>query len=56
MDFHVTPINDLEEHEESSTCKCKPRLLFEEGYMIFMHNSFDGREAVEWANEILTNY
>jgi hypothetical protein len=54
--INIIPVNDLEEHEESSTCKCGPKVLHENGNMIFVHNSFDGREAVERANEILTNY
>jgi hypothetical protein len=29
--------------------------LHENGNMIFVHNSFNGREAVEWTNEILNN-
>jgi hypothetical protein len=53
MAWHVLPTNDLEEHEESTTCKCEPRVLYENGEMIIVHNSFDGREGVEIANEIL---
>lgn len=41
-------------------CKCKPnhQELYpdengEPTAMIIIHNSFDGREGVEWANEIL---
>lgn len=41
-------------------CMCKPKLEFHrsyDGYCItgvtIIHNSFDGREAVEWANKIL---
>ena len=41
-------------------CKCKPKLEFHhsnyKGYIVgltVIHNSFDGREAVEWANDIL---
>lgn len=51
--IHILPINDLQEHEEETTCKCEPRVIFENGEMIVVHNSFDGREAVEMANEIL---
>lgn len=51
--WHVLPINDLEEHEESSTCKCEPKVINEEGELIIVHNSFDGREGIEWTNEIL---
>ena len=45
--IHVTPIGDLEEHEESSTCKCKPRVIIENGEMICIHNSYDRRELKE---------
>jgi hypothetical protein len=55
MTWHVTPINDLEPHEESSTCKCEPKVLIENGDMIVVHNSFDGREGLEEVNRILHN-
>ncbi len=52
--YAVTPINDTESHEDySSTCKCYPTVKFENGNMIIIHNSFDGREGVEMAKEIL---
>lgn len=44
---HVTPINDLKEHTTESTCECQPRLITENGEMILVHNSFDGREDTE---------
>lgn len=44
MSLHVMPINDIEPHEESSTCHCGPRLVIENGEMIFIHNAFDGRQ------------
>ena len=47
MTLHVLPINDTDEHEELSTCKCKPKVIFENGEMIIVHNSFDGREKYE---------
>jgi hypothetical protein len=47
MALHVLPINDIEEHEEATTCKCRPNVEFENGEMIVIHNSFDGRERVE---------
>lgn len=55
MNWHVLPVNDVEEHEELTTCKCEPRVEFIEGDMLIIHNSFDGREGVEWVNEILNN-
>lgn len=53
MTLHVTPINDTEPHEESTTCKCEPRVEHINGNMVVVHNSFDGREGVEIVNEIL---
>ena len=52
MIWHITPVNDLESHEESTTCKCDPRVIYENGDMIVVHNSFDGREGIEWLNEV----
>lgn len=36
-------------------CKCGPLINFEGNNLIVIHNSFDGREGVEWVNEILNN-
>ena len=47
MTYHVLPVNDIDEHEESSTCKCKPKVIFENEEMIITHNSFDKREVDE---------
>mgnify|MGYP003402519020 FL=1 len=44
MAIHIIPINDLREHEELTTCDCSPKVEFENGEMIIIHNSFDGRE------------
>jgi len=51
MALHIIPINDIKEHDELSTCECCPSLEFENGEMIFVHNSFDGRELNEQTNE-----
>jgi hypothetical protein len=55
--YHVIPHNDLKEHGSDSAepCFCEPKIIFEDGHMIIVHNSLDGREAVEWANKILEN-
>lgn len=45
--FNVFPINDSKEHTLNSTCICKPRIVYENGEMIIIHNSFDGRENIE---------
>jgi hypothetical protein len=52
--IHVYPLNDIKEHTLESTCECKPKIISESNSeMICVHNSFDGREGVEWANEII---
>ena len=47
MEKHVLPIGDLREHVESSECWCDP--VVEQGpmFVMFTHNSADGRELVE---------
>jgi hypothetical protein len=52
---HVYPLDDTEEHLlDGTTCKCEPEIIAEPNAdIIVVHNSFDGREGVEWANEIL---
>ena len=52
--IHIIPINDLEEHIESSTCKCNPTYCNKDGEII-IHNSFDGRELLENKNNQLLN-
>lgn len=47
MNWHVLPVNDIKEHKEDSTCECKPKVIFENGDMIFIHNSYDKREHME---------
>lgn len=64
---HVIPEDDLHEHstEEGldicgcweSKCACNPDkkvLDLDLRTWLFVHNSYDGREAVEWANQVLT--
>lgn len=65
--FHVYPVNDTHPHKlEADTftgkdgktqlhcfCVCHPNLHREGDNIVIVHNSFDCREAVEWANEIL---
>lgn len=51
--INILPINDSKEHSEDSTCDCCPTIIEEDGEMIVIHNSFDGREVIEWVNQIL---
>lgn len=45
--LHVIPENDLRKHEESNVCDCHPFMIEENGEMIMIHNSYDGRELIE---------
>lgn len=51
----VYPLNDTQEHVlYGHGCFCEPQVEYPDGIIpIIVHNSFDGREAVEWAKEIL---
>lgn len=67
--IHVYPTDDFKEHYLESVsggedgfsdavppycpCLCMPKTESENGVWIIIHQSFDGREAVEWVNEIL---
>ena len=58
MAIHTMPTGDTRdgepfEHTEETTCPCGPSVDFLEGEMLVLHNSFDGREAVEWAEAVL---
>jgi len=52
---HVYPINDIHEHTfEGDTCACNPSVQPQEGGgVVIVHNSWDGREGLELANEVL---
>lgn len=50
--IHVTPVNDLVEHDESGgalcECVCGPEVEFvENGGVVVVHHSLDGREVKE---------
>lgn len=53
MIWYITPINDLEEHEEATTCKCELKVLYVNNNIVIVHSSFDGREGLEQVEEIL---
>lgn len=67
--FHVVPINDIKPHSISfklhiglpiALCSCGPTLDAQAEYYgknitVFIHNSFDGREGIEWAKASLVN-
>jgi hypothetical protein len=43
---HVVPLNDLREHQPSTTCWCKPRSSLHD-YTVYIHNALDQREKYE---------
>jgi hypothetical protein len=48
MTWNILPCNDLKEHTNDSTCECKPRVeIMEDGDLLCIHNSWDGREYKE---------
>lgn len=44
--YHVTPLNDLREHEWDFCCWCTPQCDADEPSVI-VHNAADGREKFE---------
>lgn len=55
MTYHMLPINDIKKHLEDSTCKCNPKIIYENGHMIVIHNSYDKREEFEKLKELCLN-
>lgn len=51
--WHIIPLHDLREHEDSPECWCKPQVLDEEYPNVFTHNSLDQRELMEDADGVL---
>ena len=47
MEYHVTPVGDLIEHEDSEDCVCGPDWKEESGSDIYVHHSLDNRELEE---------
>lgn len=60
---HIYPIGEEDDHvlfltyptigEPYSECKCEPCIKPLENCIAVVHSSFDGREALEWTEEIL---
>ena len=42
-ELHVIPLNDLREHDASSSCWCRPQ-QDDEKQIVWVHNSMDRRE------------
>ena len=64
--WHIAPYQDINKHILECfyckngipicNCKCKPRTeVVEEGKFLIIHNSFDGREGIEWVKDILND-
>jgi len=51
--WHILPCNDIKPHFETNLCHCNPKLEVVNGNLLVIHNSFDGREIIEWTNKIL---
>ena len=50
--FHIIPVNDIVEHQESKQCPCVPRVElgyneYGEEVEIVVHNAWDQRELAE---------
>jgi len=53
-DQHVYPLNDLREHiTDGPGCPCEPRIEVISANLIYVHNSWDHREIVERAIDIM---
>ncbi len=44
---NIIPINDNKDHVEGSACPCCPFVREDNGEIIIIHNSYDGRELIE---------
>lgn len=42
---NVLPVNDVRPHTCSMQCNCSPYFL--DGFMMIVHNAYDGREKAE---------
>jgi hypothetical protein len=51
-DIHVMPVDDLREHVFEN-CPCNPRIEVVGATLIYIHNSWDGREYVEQVEDLL---
>lgn len=55
LEYHVVPVKDSDGHQGGLCCHCDPDIGYNEqnGVPVVTHNSFDGREALEEARNIL---
>ncbi len=53
-DIHIYPENDLHDHiTDGPGCPCDPEIRLEGANLIYVHNSWDHREIVEQAIDII---
>jgi len=52
-DVNVMPVDDLREHSESPDCPCCPSVTVFGADLLIVHNSYDHREIVEQAINIM---
>lgn len=50
---HVYPVADLKPHQMTTECHCDPHVDWKD--RIVVHNSYDHREVVERAKDLLKN-
>lgn len=49
--WHVTPVNDLKEHQDNIKCPCNPKIeILDNGGMVVTHKAYDNRELFEPIN------
>lgn len=53
MMINIIPKDDIIPHVEFMFCNCGPKIKEHNGNTIIIHHSFDGREQLEEAYEIL---
>ena len=53
MDVNVMPENDLKPHIESADCACEPTVEVIGASLLIIHNSYDHREIIEQAIDIM---
>lgn len=52
-DVNVLPVDDLKPHIESADCECNPTVEVIGASLLIVHNSYDHREIVEQAIDIM---
>ena len=53
LDKHIIPTGDKQPHEKDVSCPCNPRVEVEGASLIVVHNSYDYREYIEEAKDII---